>query len=116
MCQLFAGIPAHDIEGETRSVRLGGHSTSIRLEAAFWRTLESLSESQGMTLGKFLTKLHDEVLDLNGEVRNFASHLRCACLVHLQREDSATTLRAPRDADRFRRRESGQPVQMPIAS
>ncbi|EAU43245.1 hypothetical protein FP2506_10386 [Fulvimarina pelagi HTCC2506] len=86
MCQMFAGIAPEEIEGETRSVRLSGHSTSIRLEAAFWRTLEHLAESQDMSLAKFLTKLHDEVLDLRGEVRNFASHLRCACLVHLEHQ------------------------------
>lgn len=84
MCHLFSGIPQEDTEGETRSVRLSGHVTSIRLEAAFWQTLESLAESQSMSLSKFLTTLHDEVLELHGEVRNFASLLRCACLVHLR--------------------------------
>ena len=84
MCHLFSGIPQEDTEGETRSVRLSGHVTSIRLEAAFWQTLESLAESQSMSLSKFLTTLHDGVLELHGEVRNFASLLRCACLVHLR--------------------------------
>ena len=85
MCQMFAGIPAGNYESETRSVRLGGHSTSIRLETAFWRILEELAAEQAMPLPKFLTKLHDEVLDLHGEVRNFTSLLRCACLLHLEK-------------------------------
>lgn len=89
MCHVFSGIPSAAYEGETRSVRLSGHSTSIRLEAAFWRTLEELALDQGLSLAKFLTVLHDEVLELNGEVRNFASLLRCACLLHLERRASA---------------------------
>ena len=75
MCQIFAGQAPERYSGETRSVRLGGHVTSVRLENAYWEILEEVSASQGMTLGKFLTTLHDEVLDLRGEVNNFASLL-----------------------------------------
>ena len=35
-----------------------------------------------MSLAKFLTKLHSEVLDHCGEVHNFASLLRCSCLIY----------------------------------
>ncbi|MDQ0510496.1 ribbon-helix-helix domain-containing protein [Ancylobacter amanitiformis] len=83
MCRIFAGQAPETYEGQTRSVRIGGHSTSIRLEAAFWTVLEDVAAHQGMSLGKFVTKLHDEVLDLHGEVRNFASLLRCSCLIYL---------------------------------
>ncbi|WGD28470.1 ribbon-helix-helix domain-containing protein [Ancylobacter sp. WKF20] len=83
MCHIFAGQAPETYEGQTRSVRIGGHSTSIRLEAAFWTVLEEVAAHQGMSLGKFVTKLHDEVLDLHGEVRNFASLLRCSCLIYL---------------------------------
>ena len=85
MCRLFAHQPEHDYEYQTRSLRLSGHGTSIRLEAAFWAVLEEIAEGEGVSLAKFLTKRHDEVLDHQGEVRNFASLLRCACLVHLAR-------------------------------
>lgn len=82
MCHLFAGQPAENFAYETRSVRIGGHSTSIRLEAAFWRTLEELAEVQGASLAKFLTMLHDEFLEVHGEAHNFTSLLRCACLTY----------------------------------
>lgn len=98
MCHLFAGIPPENYDGETRSVRLSGHVTSIRLEAAFWRTLDDLAESQGLTLPKFLSKLHDEVLELQGGVKNFTSLLRCACLVHLEHANSIRP--APRKDER----------------
>lgn len=38
-----------------------------------------------MPLSKFISTLHDEVSELHGETRNFTSLLRCACLVHLER-------------------------------
>ena len=72
MCRIFAGQPRENYAFQTRSVRLGGHSTSIRLEATFWGVLDEVAESQGMSLAKFLTLLYDEVLDLHGKVRNFA--------------------------------------------
>lgn len=85
MCEVFAGQPPESYESETRSIRLHGHSTSIRLERAFWRTLEEIAAAEGVTLRGFIATLHDEVLEHHGEVRNFASLLRCACLVHLRR-------------------------------
>lgn len=83
MCHIFAGQAPETYESQTRSVRIGGHSTSIRLEAAFWAILEEVAAHQGMSLGKFVTTLHDEVLELRGEVSNFASLLRCSCLIYL---------------------------------
>lgn len=85
MCKIFAGIPRENYESETRSVRLNGHSTSIRLEGAYWNLLERLARNENRSLGGFLTELHDEVLSLHGETRNFASLLRCVCLLHLER-------------------------------
>ncbi len=86
MCHLFAGIPTETYQGETRSLRLSGHATSIRLESAFWRILEDLAQDQDLPLSKFISTLYDEVTELHGETRNFTSLLRCACLVHLERK------------------------------
>src|SRR5664279_2072 len=85
MCHLFAHQPQRDYESQTRSLRIGGHSTSIRLEMAFWDTLEEIAAKEDMSLGKFLTTLHTEVLEQHGEARNFASLLRCSCLIYRSR-------------------------------
>ena len=77
MCQLFAHQPQRDYESQTRSLRIDGHCTSIRLEMAFWDTLEEIAGKQDMSLAKFLSCLHSEVLDHCGKVHNFASLLRC---------------------------------------
>ena len=82
MCQLFAHQPQRDYESQTRSLRIDGHCTSIRLEMAFWDTLEEIAAKEDMSLAKFLTRLHSEVLDHHGEVNNFASLLRCSCLIY----------------------------------
>jgi len=84
MCQLFARQDPSNYEFETRSLRIGGHSTSVRLETLFWTILEEMAASEGMSLGKFITKLSDEVLELYGNAHNFASLLRCSCLIYLR--------------------------------
>ena len=86
MCQIFAGQDPATYECETRSLRLNGQSTSIRLEAAYWEMLDKIAEGEGFTTPGFISKLHGEVLELHGEARNFTSLLRCACLQHLRRE------------------------------
>jgi predicted DNA-binding ribbon-helix-helix protein len=80
MCRVFASQPVATYEPETRSIRLGGHATSIRLERAFWQILEEIAIRQGVTLPRFLNTLHDEVLEIHGACHNFASLLRCTCL------------------------------------
>jgi predicted DNA-binding ribbon-helix-helix protein len=85
MCRLFAHQPQRDYESQTRSLRIGDHCTSIRLELAFWDTLEDIASKEDMGLAKFLTRLHSEVLDHHGEINNFASLLRCSCLIFRSR-------------------------------
>jgi predicted DNA-binding ribbon-helix-helix protein len=101
MCKMFSGQSADLYESHTRSIRLGGHATSIRLEAAFWSTLEEIAAEQGVSLPRFLTKLHDEVLDFRGEITNFTSLLRCACLTYVGevkgRDAAAIALKAEAD-------------------
>ena len=84
MGRLFAHHDPSNYAFETRSLRIAGHSTSVRLETLFWTMLEEMAASEGMSLGKFLTKLSDEVLELHGSAHNFASLLRCSCLIYLR--------------------------------
>lgn len=85
MCQMFAGQDPETYEYETRSLRLNGQSTSIRLERTFWNVLTDIAEAEGLSTPLLLSKLHSEMLELHGEARNFTSLLRCACLAHLGR-------------------------------
>ena len=83
MCHILSGQPIEAYSYQTRSVRLGGHATSIKLEGAFWDILDEIAAEMGMPLGRFLTELHDEVLSLSGDAHNFTSLLRCACLTYV---------------------------------
>ncbi len=89
MCKLYASQEPETYAHETRAVRLNGHCTSIRLEVAFWDILEEIAAAEGSSVARFVSTLHDEVLQLRGEVGNFASLLRVACTVWLRRQDHA---------------------------
>jgi predicted DNA-binding ribbon-helix-helix protein len=80
MCRLFVSQDPASYAAETRAVRLHGHVTSIRLEAAFWDILEDIAGREGTSLGRFVSILHDEIMGQAGEVPNFASFLRVTCL------------------------------------
>jgi predicted DNA-binding ribbon-helix-helix protein len=84
MCGLFANRPPESYAFETRSIRLNGQSTSIRLEKVFWRILEDIAAAEGMSVPRFISTLHQEILLLRGEVPNFTSHLRCICVMDRQ--------------------------------
>ncbi len=84
MCHLFASQNPESYAFETRSIRLNGQSTSIRLEKIFWTLLEGIAAQEGMTVPRFISTLHQEVLLLWGETPNFTSHLRCICIVALE--------------------------------
>jgi predicted DNA-binding ribbon-helix-helix protein len=81
MCHLFASQPPESYAFETRSIRLNGQCTSIRLEKVFWNILEQIAAAEGQSVPRFISTLHSEVLQMWGEVANFTSHLRCICLV-----------------------------------
>ena len=84
MCHLFASQSPESYAFETRSIRLNGQSTSLRLEKVFWAILEQIAAGEGMTVPRFISTLHSEVLLVWGEVANFTSHLRCICLVAVE--------------------------------
>ena len=84
MCKVFAGQNPEGYRQVNRSVRIGGHSTSIQLEATFWTLLDEIAQGQGMTTPKFLSTLYDEALEINGQIPNFASMLRTTCALYLR--------------------------------
>lgn len=83
MCNVFAGQNPEGYKTINRSVRIGGHSTSIQLESAFWDLLDEIAASQGLTTSKFMSTLYDEAIERNGAITNFASMLRTSCVLYL---------------------------------
>lgn len=83
MCQMFAGQDQERYESVTRSLRLNGQSTSIRLERSFWHIVDQIAAEEQLSTPAFISKLHAEVLEIHGEALNFTSLLRCGCTIHL---------------------------------
>lgn len=91
MCELFAGQKKSNYQFLTRSIRLNGQCTSVRLERKFWTILDAMAANEDVSTPLFISKIHAEVTALHGEAQNFASLLRCACLVYLETRTEAST-------------------------
>lgn len=86
MCYMYASTDPSRYECTTRSVRLQGCVTSVRLENEFWEILEQIASGQQLSTAQFISQLHSEVVASRGEVPNLASLLRVACAVYQQNE------------------------------
>jgi len=84
MCELYSKADPILYESRSRSVRIHGVLTSLRLENMIWDTLAQIAVEEGRTTNSLLVKLHDEVMAHRGEVNNFASFLRVTCLRYLR--------------------------------
>jgi predicted DNA-binding ribbon-helix-helix protein len=85
MCEYFVKADPILYEQRTRSIRIRGMLTSIRLENTVWDVLAEMAEDEGCTTNALICTLHDEILEHRGEVSNFASFLRVTSLRYLRR-------------------------------
>ena len=83
MCEIFISANPESYESRTRSVRLHGVVTSIRLENLHWEVLEEIGRRDGMSVTQLLERLYDELIAARGEVGNFASFLRVSALRYM---------------------------------
>lgn len=106
MCRIFISADPASYDGRTRSVRLHGVVTSIRLENLYWDVLEEIARRDGMTVVQLIERLYDELVADRGTVGNFTSFLRVCALRYealiaqgLIPRDTAVPIRSL-DADR----------------
>jgi predicted DNA-binding ribbon-helix-helix protein len=83
MCQIFINAHPGLYASRSRSLRLHGVSTSIRLENMFWSVLEEIGARDGMTVNQLITKLYDELAEAGLDRTNFTSFLRVCCTRYL---------------------------------
>jgi len=83
MCEIFISANPESYESRTRSVRLHGVITSIRLENLHWAVLEEIAGRDGMTVAQLIERLYDELVLDRGAVGNFASFLRVSALRYM---------------------------------
>ena len=100
MCEFFVKADPIQYEQRSRTVRVPGVLTSIRLENMVWDLLAEMAEDEGCTTNALIAQFHDEILAHRGEVPNFASFLRVTCMRYMRRrmmalERQQTEPRAP---------------------
>lgn len=95
MCRLFIEGDAALWECHTRSLRLNGLATSLRLETFFWNILAEIAGRDGLTLSQLVAKLYDELVEARGEAGNFASFLKSAAAAILRCRFTARCPRTP---------------------
>lgn len=83
MCELFIKADAALWESTTRSLRIDGMVTSVRLENFFWSKLEEIGRRDSMNVVQLITKLHHESIDAGHDLGNFTSFLRVCCARYL---------------------------------
>ena len=66
---------------EKRGFRIHGHSTTIRLERAFWNTLEAIAFELDITLPELIGRTLDGCITAND--KNLASCLRVICMKYV---------------------------------
>ena len=86
MCEYFVKADPIQYEQRSRTVRIHGALTSIRLENMVWAILAEMAEEEGRTTNALIAMFHDEILAHRGEVPNFASFLRITCMRYLRRK------------------------------
>ena len=84
MCEFFVKADPIQYEQRSRTVRIHGVLTSLRLENMVWDILAEMAEREGRTTNALVSLFHDEILAHRGEVPNFASFLRVTCMRYLR--------------------------------
>ena len=98
MCEYFVKADPILYEQRTRTIRIHGVLTSIRLENMVWDTLAEMAEAERCTTNSLIVQFHDEILAHRGEVPNFASFLRVTGMRFLRRKLTAAERAAPEEA------------------
>ncbi|MEM7308737.1 MAG: ribbon-helix-helix domain-containing protein [Planctomycetota bacterium] len=83
MCELFIQADRRFWQSTTRSIRVGGVVTSVRLEAFFWSTLTEIADRDGHSIGQLITRLYIEYTQAEHDLGNFTSFLRVCCSRYL---------------------------------
>ncbi len=115
MCEFFVKADPIQYEQRTRTLRIHGVLTSLRLENMVWDILAEMAEAEGRTTNALIVQFHDEILAHRGEVPNFASFLRVTGMRFLRRRLIEAERAAPNVDARVPQKLSGPRV-VPLAA
>lgn len=83
MCDIYTSADPIHYEQRTRSMRIHGVVTSIRLENLCWDILARIAAKDQMTTNQLIGKLYEEIVERRGGVDNLSSFLRVSCMRYL---------------------------------
>lgn len=92
MCRVLTTQSPDRFAKINRSIRISGHSTSVRLESAFWDVLEDIATREGLSTPKLISVLYHEALDKHGGLANLASMLRTVCVIYQEERNARAAL------------------------
>ncbi|MCF4994325.1 aryl-sulfate sulfotransferase [Pseudomonas syringae] len=74
----------------SRSIRLNGFATCMRLEQVYWDILGNIAEDNCCSIGTLLSHVDREVHLRHGGVKNFSGLVRVVCVTHGLRKSPTT--------------------------
>lgn len=72
---------------QSRSVRLNGLATCLRLEEVYWNILSEIAACNSCSINAVLSYVDREVHLRYGGVKNFSGLIRVVCVAHLLKSD-----------------------------
>jgi len=66
----------------SRSIRLNGFATCLRLEQVYWNILGGMAEDNHCTISTLLSHVDREVHLRHGGVKNFSALIRVVCVMN----------------------------------
>ncbi|CAI3787402.1 hypothetical protein AHFPHNDE_01061 [Pseudomonas sp. MM227] len=76
----------------SRSVRLNGFATCLRLERIYWEILERIALANECTVNALLSYVDREVHLRHGGVKNFSGLVRVVCVTYLMGRDRTSSV------------------------
>jgi len=76
----------------SRSVRLNGFATCLRLEQVYWDILGEMARVNCCSVSTLLSHVDREVHLRHGGVKNFSGLVRVVCVVHSRRGGSCNAM------------------------
>jgi len=76
----------------SRSVRLNGFATCLRLEQVYWNILAEMARINCCSVSALLSQVDREVHLRHGGVKNFSGLVRVVCVVHSLKEGSCVVM------------------------
>lgn len=80
------------IQPLSRSVRLNGFATCLRLEQIYWDILADMAKLNCCSVSALLSHVDREVHLRHGGVKNFSGLVRVVCVVHSRKEGSCAIM------------------------